>query len=144
MLVGKLRSFFREVARGPQLRLVLSRGNGVYERENVCLCVCGNARVRRNVGALKGMWARGRAPAQRRHVRSGYFACCPVGTSDTLFEILTVHLFDTVSSRPPHSKILAETAVLPAMKSVTRRRPACLPIVHFYCAVVVAIVVEST
>ena len=40
--------------------------------------------------------------------------------------------------------ILAETAVLPAMKSVSRRRPACLPIVHIYCAVVVAIVVEST
>jgi hypothetical protein len=30
------------------------------------------------------------------------------------------------------------------MKSVSRRRPACLPIVHIYCAVVVAIVVEST
>ena len=41
--------------------------------------------------------------------------------------------------------ILAETAVLPAMKSVSRRRPACLPIVRIYsCAVVVAIVVEST
>ena len=40
--------------------------------------------------------------------------------------------------------VLAETAVLPAMKSVSRRRPACLPIVHIYCAVVVAIVVEST
>ena len=30
--------------------------------------------------------------------------------------------------------ILAETAVLPAMKSVSRRRPACLPIVHLDCA----------
>ena len=40
--------------------------------------------------------------------------------------------------------VLAETAVLPAMKSVSRRRPACLPIVHIYCVVVVAIVVEST
>ena len=33
---------------------------------------------------------------------------------------------------------------LAAMKSVSRRRLACLPIVHIYCAVVVAIVVEST
>jgi hypothetical protein len=42
-------------------------------------------------------------------------------------------------------RVLAETAVLPAMKSVSRRRPACLPIVHIYCAVVVAItLVENT
>ena len=49
-------------------------------------------------------------------------------------------------SRPKHTRfVLAETAVLPDMKSVSRRRPACLPIVHIYsCAVVVAIVVEST
>ena len=42
--------------------------------------------------------------------------------------------------------ILAETAVLPAMKSVSRRRPACLPIVHLLCieSIVGAIVVEST
>ena len=42
--------------------------------------------------------------------------------------------------------ILAETAVLPAMKSVFRRRPACLPIVHLLCieSIVGAIVVEST
>ena len=39
-------------------------------------------------------------------------------------------------SHPAHpNPILAETVVLPAMKSVSRRRPACLPIVHLDCAV---------
>jgi hypothetical protein len=43
-----------------------------------------------------------------------------------------------VANRAPAASLfLAETAVLPAMKSVSRRRPACLPIVHIYCAVVV-------
>jgi hypothetical protein len=52
-------------------------------------------------------------------------------------------------TRPPGlSKVnLAETAVLPAMMHEVSISPqACLrlPIVHIYCAVVVAIVVEST
>ena len=44
------------------------------------------------------------------------------------------------------NSFLAKTAVLPAMKSVSRRRPACLPIVHLLCieSIVGAIVVEST
>ena len=42
----------------------------------------------------------------------------------------------STSRAPGGESVLAEseTAVLPAMKSVSRRRPACLPIVHLDCA----------
>ena len=71
-------------------------------------------------------------------------------TSLLKFKVM-LGLLILIRHRPPelphhayNETLLAETAVLPAMKSVSRCRPACLPIVHIYSAVVVAIAVKST